>query len=51
MHLAPARLRRQTIIKLGMKLRQQTLNKDQNIASIRSDKIQLNLITQAVVSF
>lgn len=35
------------VIKLGMKPRQQTLNKDQNTASTRSDKIQLNLITQA----
>lgn len=51
MYLAPARLRPQTVIRLGTKRRQQTLNKDQNTASIGSDKIQLNLITQAVVSF
>ena len=49
--LAPARSRTRAAIKLGMKRRQQTPNKDQNTGSMRSDKIQLNLITRAVVSF
>lgn len=37
--------------KLGTTQSQQALNQDQNSGGIRSDKIQLNLITEAVVSF
>lgn len=48
-NLAPATLETRTVIELGAAQRQQTLAKDQNTGRIRSDKIQLNLITEAVV--
>lgn len=47
--LAPARLKTGTAVELSAAQRQQTLSKDQNSGRMRSDKIQLNLITEAVV--
>lgn len=48
-NLAQATLKTRTVIEHGAAQRQQTLTKDQNTSRIRSDKIQLNLITEAVV--
>lgn len=48
-NLAQARLKTGTVIELSAAQRQQTLSKDQNTGRMRSDKIQLNLITGAVV--